>query len=70
MTELLLGTSGYSYSDWIGPFYPERLGKSEQLSFYSKFFNTVEINLLITRYPTPIYLRLWPERSRTALYSQ
>jgi len=53
MTELLLGTSGYSYSDWIGPFYPERLGKSEQLSFYSKFFNTVEINFTYYKIPNP-----------------
>lgn len=53
MTELLLGTSGYSYSDWIGPFYPEGLGKSKQLSFYSTFFNTVEINFTYYKIPNP-----------------
>jgi len=53
MTGLLLGTSGYSYSDWIGTFYPEGLEKSEQLSFYSTFFNTVEINFTYYKIPNP-----------------
>lgn len=53
MTELLLGTSGYSYSDWTGPFYPEGLDKSEDLSFYSTFFNTVEINFTYYKIPDP-----------------
>jgi len=53
MNQLLLGTSGYSYSDWIGPFYPEGLDKSEQLSFYSTFFNTVEINFTYYKIPNP-----------------
>jgi uncharacterized protein YecE (DUF72 family) len=53
MTKLLLGTSGYSYSDWIGPFYPEGHDKSEQLSFYSTFFNTVEINFTYYKIPNP-----------------
>ncbi len=53
MSGLLLGTSGYSYSDWIGIFYPEGLDKSEQLSFYSTFFNTVEINFTYYKIPNP-----------------
>jgi uncharacterized protein YecE (DUF72 family) len=39
-----IGTSGFSYDDWIGPFYPEHTGKSEMLAFYARQFDTVEIN--------------------------
>lgn len=42
--ELHIGTSGYSFSDWIGPFYPEGLQKGKMLDFYSKQFSTVEVN--------------------------
>ncbi|MGC8767032.1 MAG: DUF72 domain-containing protein [Brevinematia bacterium] len=41
---ILIGTSGWSYEDWIGNFYPEDLPKNKFLYFYSQHFNTVEIN--------------------------
>lgn len=44
MGKLFIGTSGYNYTDWVGVFYPQDLSKKEWLSFYSKHFNTVEIN--------------------------
>ncbi|MCJ7666307.1 MAG: DUF72 domain-containing protein, partial [Actinobacteria bacterium] len=53
MSKLLLGTSGYGYSDWIGPFYPEGLDKKGHLSFYGTFFNTVEINFTYYKIPGP-----------------
>jgi len=42
--ELLIGTSGYSFPDWVGPFYPPDTPKGKMLDFYSKSFSTVEVN--------------------------
>jgi len=39
-----VGTSGFSYSEWRGPFYPEGLPQQRMLEFYAKSFPTVEIN--------------------------
>ncbi len=41
----LFGTSGFSYDDWKGSFYPESIKKSEMLSFYTGQFKTVELNV-------------------------
>jgi uncharacterized protein YecE (DUF72 family) len=41
---VLIGTSGYSYEDWVGPFYPRGLSKREYLSFYAAEFPAVELN--------------------------
>ena len=49
MSDLLFGTSGWSYKEWVGPFYQ----KAERMfSYYSRFFNTAEINSTFYRYPT------------------
>lgn len=39
-----IGTAGYSYKDWIGPFYPEGTKSSQMLQYYCQHFNFVEIN--------------------------
>ncbi len=39
-----IGTSGYSFKDWKGPFYPVKITSSEMLSFYARHFKLVEIN--------------------------
>lgn len=41
---LYIGTSGFSYQDWMGPFYPENINKSDMLTLYARQFNAVEIN--------------------------
>ena len=46
-----VGTSGYSYKEWCGPFYPEKTSGDEMLRFYGKQFRSVEINN--TFYKTP-----------------
>jgi uncharacterized protein YecE (DUF72 family) len=46
-----LGTMGYSYRDWSGPFYPESIQPPNYLKHYSRFFNAVEIDS--TFYGTP-----------------
>lgn len=49
---ILVGTSGYSFADWKGPFYPEGLSDRKQLSFYAEHFPTVEINTSFYRLPS------------------
>ena len=38
------GTSGFSYDDWVGPFYPAGIPKREWLIYYAREFNTCEVN--------------------------
>ena len=42
--EIRLGTSGYSFADWVGPFYPPGTSRGEMLACYSSHFSTVEVN--------------------------
>jgi len=48
---IYVGTSGYSYEDWVGPYYPEDLPKKDWLSFYAKEFSTCEVNFTYYRIP-------------------
>jgi uncharacterized protein YecE (DUF72 family) len=54
-----VGTSGYSYKEWKGSFYPEKLPDKEMLSFYAKQFSTVEINYTFYHMPTETALLNW-----------
>ncbi len=55
--EILVGTSGYSFPDWVGPIYPTVLSRSRWLPFYAEAFSTVEINATYYRVPTEAMLR-------------
>jgi uncharacterized protein YecE (DUF72 family) len=46
-----LGTSGFSYADWRGPFYPARLPDRQMLDYYAGQFRAVEINSTYYRIP-------------------
>ena len=48
-----VGTSGYSFQDWRGNFYPEGIDKGKMLDHYVQHFNTVEINTTYYRIPHP-----------------
>jgi len=54
-----VGTSGYSYKEWKGNFYPEKLPDREMLGFYAKHFSTVEINHTFYRMPVEATLLNW-----------
>lgn len=58
-----VGTSGYSYKEWKGNFYPEGLPESEMLRFYSGRFPTVEINNTFYRMPSRQILARWSEET-------
>jgi len=57
VARIYVGTSGYSYDDWVGPFYPADLGKREFLSYYGQVFDSVEVNYTYYRMPNPATLR-------------
>ena len=48
---ILIGTSGFSYKDWVGPVYPEDLPRQEWLVHYSTEFPTCELNFSYYRIP-------------------
>jgi uncharacterized protein YecE (DUF72 family) len=56
---LLTGTSGYSYKEWLGHFYPEKLHPNEMLRYYAERFETVEINNTFYRMPSEKVLAQW-----------
>ncbi len=57
--QVLAGTSGYSYAEWKGAFYPAKLPASEMLHFYAEHFATVEINNTFYRMPAETMLARW-----------
>ena len=59
--EMLAGTSGYSYKEWLGHFYPGKLHAAEMLRFYAGQFPTVEINNTFYRMPAESMLARWTE---------
>jgi uncharacterized protein YecE (DUF72 family) len=59
---LLTGTSGYSYKEWLGCFYPEKLPATEMLRYYAEHFQTVEINNTFYRMPPTSMLTQWTEQ--------
>jgi len=46
-----IGTSGFSYDDWVGPYYPEGLDKQDWLAFYAREFSALELNFSYYRMP-------------------
>ena len=54
-----VGTSGYSYKEWKGSFYPEKLPASEMLRYYAERLDTVEINNTFYRMPSKKMLEGW-----------
>jgi len=60
--ELWAGTSGYSYKEWLGHFYPEKLPGSEMLHYYAERFTTVEINNTFYRMPAESMLAQWTQQ--------
>jgi uncharacterized protein YecE (DUF72 family) len=55
----IVGTSGYSYKEWKGTFYPDDLPAAKMLSFYAGHFGSVEINNTFYRMPDAATLARW-----------
>jgi uncharacterized protein YecE (DUF72 family) len=58
----LVGTSGYSYKEWKGSFYPEKLPEKNMLNHYAQQFSTVEINNTFHRFPTVATVESWAQQ--------
>ncbi|MDD5146072.1 MAG: DUF72 domain-containing protein, partial [Candidatus Pacebacteria bacterium] len=57
--KLFIGTSGWSYKHWQGIFYPRKLTQNKWLNYYSKHFNTVELNMSFYRFPSIEIIDKW-----------
>lgn len=58
-----VGTSGWSYDEWKGSFYPEDLPKEKMLEYYSARLRTVEVNNTFYRMPKREMLAGWREQT-------
>lgn len=56
---LYLGTSGFAYDEWKGPFYPPSLKQRDMLPFYATRFSSVEINYTFRQQPAEATLTGW-----------
>jgi uncharacterized protein YecE (DUF72 family) len=54
-----IGTSGFSYKEWCGSFYPEKIAGPKMLAFYAQHFPTVEINYTFRAMPRRQMLEKW-----------
>lgn len=57
--KLHVGTSGYSYKEWKGSFYPEKLPANEMLPYYASRLSAVELNNTFYRLPHPAMVESW-----------
>jgi uncharacterized protein YecE (DUF72 family) len=63
MEKILVGTCGWSYKDWEGHFYPERLPSGEYLSYYSERFPVVEVDSTFYGSPRPKMVEGWRDKT-------
>ena len=63
MNKVLIGTSGWGYDEWVGPFYPKSLTKKDFLLYYSTVFYTNEINTTFYNIPSKWVVENWAKRT-------
>jgi len=61
--EVVLGTQGFSFDDWVGPFYPKGTPKKSYLEAYANRFPAVEIDSTFYGTPRPTTIQGWKERT-------
>lgn len=59
MSRILIGTSGWSYQSWRGPFFPREVMIKHHLQFYATQFSTAELNGVFYRTPTVEAVHAW-----------
>ncbi len=57
--DMRIGTSGWHYNHWVGPFYPDKLPKSRWFEYYAQNFDTVEINNTFYQLPKDSSFEKW-----------
>lgn len=60
---IYVGTSGYSYADWKGEFYPDNIKDGQMLEFYSKSFSFTEINSTYYKMPNHFIIKSLNEKT-------
>ncbi len=63
-----VGTSGWIYDDWSGPFYPEGVKGTDRLIYYATQFHTVELNASFYRVPSEAAIRSWNKRLKPGFH--
>jgi uncharacterized protein YecE (DUF72 family) len=63
MSQIWIGTSGWTYDGWRGPFYPKRVARKHWLSWYATQFNSTEINGSFYRTPSLDAVRAWRQQT-------
>jgi uncharacterized protein YecE (DUF72 family) len=63
MHNLYIGTQGFSFKDWVGPFYPSNGPPSRFLLDYSRYFRTVEIDSTFYGIPKRATIAAWRQRT-------
>jgi uncharacterized protein YecE (DUF72 family) len=63
MARVLIGTSGWHYASWRGPFFPKTLPLKQQLAYYATQFPTTELNGVFYRTPTSKAVRAWRDQT-------
>jgi uncharacterized protein YecE (DUF72 family) len=63
MNAIRIGTSGWSYKDWVGPFYEPGTAQGDYLAWYGQRFEIVEVDSTFYRPPTAAMVRCWGERT-------
>src|SRR3954462_5366923 len=63
MAHALIGTSGWHYASWRGPFFPPELRIKDQLRYYATQFSTAELNGVFYRTPTEDAVRGWRDHT-------
>ncbi len=61
-SEIHVGTSGWTYADWDGAFYPNEVKGAERLAFYATVFDAVEVNSTFYRLPFQSLITAWNRR--------
>jgi len=60
---IYLGTSGFSYDDWVGNFYPAGIPRHQWLAYYAREFNTCEINSTFYALPKPANIKAMVQKT-------
>jgi uncharacterized protein YecE (DUF72 family) len=63
MARIFVGTSGWHYESWRGPFFPNGLLLKHQLQYYASQFSTTELNGVFYRTPTPAAVKSWRQQT-------
>ena len=58
-----IGCSGWSYTSWLGPFYPSKLENADWLRYYSQVFDYVELDSPFYRMPNKFMVKGWAEKT-------